>query len=108
MKQFDMGEMYYRLTYPGRGLLYPQVASFIFIGINLSDDAEGLSYWYFQFSETYANHGSVFQSNEGAKAVVRLKSEELHEMLDVEGLIKELKKSEKLRQDYKKLSSSKQ
>jgi hypothetical protein len=93
---YQEGEMYYRLVYPGVGLLYPLVQSFIYVGKNLSDeDTEDT--WYFQYAEGYAKYGSILESKGGDRAVCMVTESDIGDMLDLEGLVKQLKKSAVLR-----------
>ena len=87
--EYREGEVYYRLTFPDAGLLYPQVETFVFVGKNLSDeDTEDT--WYFQFADSYAKSGSILKSKDGDRRVCLATRRDLPDMLDLVGLIKEL------------------
>ena len=90
------GEVYYRLTFPDAGLLYPQVETFVFVGKNLSEeDKEDV--WYFQFADSYAKHGSILKSKDGDRKVCLVTRRDLADMLDFTGLIRELEMAAKRR-----------
>jgi hypothetical protein len=56
---FAVGEVYFRVTYPGASMRYPLIESLVFVGKNLSDeDIEDT--WYFQFADSYTQSGSIF------------------------------------------------
>jgi hypothetical protein len=87
--KYREGEVYYRLTFPDPGLLYPKVETFVFVGRNLSDeDTEDT--WYFQFADSYVKDGSILKSEGGDRKVCLATHRDLPDMLDLAGLIKEL------------------
>lgn len=97
MKVFTKGEVYFRLTYPDKHMLYPIVESFVFVGTNLSPEDPHDS-WYFQFAESYGEHGSILDTTEGDRRVCCLSEDEAQQdMLDLGGLSRELKAAEKRR-----------
>ena len=53
-------------------MLYPLVDSYVFIGVNLSDEDQ-VDAWYFQFAEGYGKFGSVVDTNLGDRKVLVLK-----------------------------------
>ncbi len=94
--KYREGGVYYRLTFPDAGLLYPQVESFVFVGKNLSDEDTEES-WYFQFADSYAKDGSILKSTGGDRKVCIAIRRDLPDMLDLAGLIKELEAAAKRR-----------
>jgi hypothetical protein len=47
MKTLELGELYFRVTYPDRRMWYPGIESFVFVGTNLlGEDMEDT--WYFR------------------------------------------------------------
>ena len=86
---FAVGEVYFRVTYPGLAMTYPRIESFVFVGKNLSDE-DVQDTWYFQFVDSYAQHGSILESSSGDRRVACVNRGELHEMLNDEGLLEEL------------------
>ena len=87
--RFIVGDVYFRVTYPGPAMKYPRIESFVFVGKNLSDeDTEDI--WYFQFADSFAKHGSILKSTGGDRRVSCLAKSELDDMLDDKGLLKEL------------------
>jgi hypothetical protein len=87
--RFAVGEVYFRVTYPGPSLNYPLVESFVFVGRNLSEeDAEDT--WYFQFADSFAEFGSILAGRGGDRRVRCLAANELDEMLDTAKLAVEL------------------
>jgi len=87
---FTKGDVYYRITYPNIDMLYPSIETFVFIGMNLSDEDEEDT-WYFQFARSYAKSGSVLESSQGDRAVVCATNKDKEDMLDLSGLMSELK-----------------
>ena len=86
---FIVGEVYFRVTYPGASLQYPMIESFVFVGKNLSDsDTEDT--WYFQFADSFAKHGSILKGTGGDRRVSCLTASELGCMLDDERLLQAL------------------
>jgi|GEM_PF-2552242 len=80
---FELGNLYFRVTYPDPEGLFPGVETFIFIGKNLSDeDIEDT--WYFQPARDYFQYGSAVKNN--GLAVVCVDSSSASEMLDVSRL----------------------
>lgn len=97
MRKFTEGEVYFRVTYPDKHMLYPLVESFVFIGKDLSPEDPRDS-WYFQFAESYGEHGSVLETSKGDRKVCCLSEEDAQQdMLDGNGLSLELKAAEKRR-----------
>jgi hypothetical protein len=88
-EQFIVGEVYFRVKYPGPTMDYPTMDSLVFIGKNLSDeDTEDT--WYFQFADAYAKTGSVLSNSGGDRRVVCVPRNELHEMLDDHQLLEKI------------------
>jgi hypothetical protein len=88
--QYIVGEVYFRITYPGPSLNYPMIESFVFVGKNLSDeDAEET--WYFQFADSYAKFGSILANSEGDRRVACVTQTELQEMFNEEQLLENLR-----------------
>ena len=88
-KQFIVGEVYFRVTYPGPTLNYPLIESLIYVGKNLSDE-DSEDTWYFQFAESYAKSGSILETSGGDRGVVCVNQHELHEMFDQDQLLAKL------------------
>jgi len=87
--KYSVGELYFRLTYPDAGMRYPKIETFVFVGKNLgSEDTEDT--WYFQFADSYAKHGSILETTGGDRRVSRATRRDLGDMLDQEGLAREL------------------
>ena len=96
VNQFTVGEVYFRVTYPGPSLNYPLIESFVFVGKNLSDeDTEDT--WYFQFADSYAKSGSILEGAGGDRRVVCVNQDELAEMFNEEQLLEKLKAARRLR-----------
>jgi len=94
--QFVVGEVYFRITYPGPSLNYPQIESFVFVGKNLSnEDTEDT--WYFQLADSYAKSGSILAGSGGDRRVVCVNQEELPEMFNEDQLLEKLKAARRRR-----------
>jgi hypothetical protein len=84
-KVFDVGDVYFRVTFGDPGLLYPKIESFVYVGQNLSpEDREAT--WYFQFADSYAKFGSVLETEAGDRRMVLVPSSELSDMIDIAAL----------------------
>ncbi len=96
--QFVVGEVYFRVTYPGAPLKYPAIESLVYVGMNLSDeDTEDT--WYFQFADSYAKHGSILeQGGGGDRRVVCVTKDDLGEIFDNHQLLEKLEAARLRRQ----------
>jgi len=63
-ESFSVGEVHFRVTYPGPLTRYPLIESFVFVGKNLSDENIEDS-WYFQFADLYAQYVSILETSGG-------------------------------------------
>lgn len=89
MTTYEVDEVYFRLTFPDRELCYPQVESFVFVGMNLSDEDKEDT-WYFQYSSDYARNGSITRGAPAGQRVCLATKRDLEDMLDLPALIQEL------------------
>jgi hypothetical protein len=89
MVNYSENEVYFRLVYPDAGLLYPIIQSFIFIGINLSDE-DNIKTWYFKFIGDYVEYGSILKNVHSKHKVCCETESTVSCMLDVKGLNLEL------------------
>lgn len=88
MESYRAGECYYRLLYREGALLHPIVDTFVFLGMNLSDDEEDT--WYFQDPISYDRSGPVTESGDESAAVFSFKQYELENVLDLHSLTEQL------------------
>ncbi len=86
---FTKGDVYYRITYPDREMLFPRIESFVFVGKNLSEEDEEET-CYFQLSRSFAKFGSVLENDSGDRAVTCVTEKDKGDMLDLSGLVSEL------------------
>jgi hypothetical protein len=99
--ELSIGEVYYQLTYPGVGLLYPKIDTFVFVGKNIAEeDTEDT--WYFQFVESYARYGSVLDTGKGDRKVMGLTKAELAEIFDIKTLASKLEEAAARRRMFKR------
>jgi hypothetical protein len=89
MSNFIEGEVYFRLVYPDAGFLYPIIESFVYVGMNLSDEDKEDT-WYFQFATDYAKHGSFLSSEHSGCKVSCVNSSGLPEIYNSTELKKQL------------------
>jgi hypothetical protein len=83
-----IGQVYFRVTYPDIGMKYPLIESFVFLGMNFSDeDLEDT--WYFQSAEDFSDHGSALDGVERPVSCATL--EDLFDFEDLEQLSLTLK-----------------
>lgn len=81
--KYVIGHVYYRVTYPDVKMCYPCIESFVFLGMNFSDeDIEDI--WYFQSVTDYARYGSALEGVERPVSCAAI--EELVDFSDVEQL----------------------
>ena len=92
--KYIIKNVYFRLTFSDAKLLYPTISTFVFVGLNLSEeDAEDT--YYFQFIDSFTSSGSAAESNpEGDFRVTSLVKDDLPEMLTLEELHLNLKACE--------------
>ncbi len=70
-ERFDIGQVYFRVTYPDVKMHYPLIESFVFLGMNFSDeDTEDT--WYFQSAEDFSDYGSALEGVERPVSCVTL------------------------------------
>ena len=100
MAKYTEGEIYFRLVYPDPDLLYPEIESFVYIGMNLSDE-DSEDTWYFQFSNDYAKNGSFLESKLGDCKVCCLTSNELSSMFNLTELKEQLAMAELRREQLR-------
>ncbi len=100
--KFIKGEFYYRINFPDQGMLYPLIDSFVFVGMNLSDEDQEES-WYFQFADGYGKYGSVVDTNLGDRKVLVLNKEQLEEIYNTESLVTALQSAKWRRNNPNKL-----
>lgn len=93
MGKYIEGEVYFRLVYPDSGFLYPIVESFVYVGMNLSDEDKEDT-WYFQFVKDFARHGNFINSKNIGCKVSCLNSSELSEMYNSTELKEQLDMAE--------------
>jgi hypothetical protein len=101
-RKFLVGEVYYMPTYPDPELCYPSIQSFVYLGMNFSnEDVEDT--WYFQPAAEFAEFGSaVDRSFSGKFPQVLCENEKgLRSFLNVSQLTRALRESEKKRQQKK-------
>ena len=88
MASYRAGECYYRLLYRDGALMYPVVDTFVYLGMNLSDDHEDT--WYFQDPISYDRSGPVTESGDETAAVFSFKRHELDSLLGLPELTQQL------------------
>jgi hypothetical protein len=82
-----LGHIYFRVTYPDVKMHYPCIETFIYLGMNLSEeDIEDT--WYFQSVTDYVRHGSALEGVERPVSCAAI--EELVDFSDIEQLRSEL------------------
>ena len=91
--RFTIGEVYFHITYSGRGMRYPLIESLVYLGKNLSDkDIDNT--WYFQPSSDYGRHGSALDHDATLERPVYSFSErEIADILDIANLASELERA---------------
>lgn len=77
---------YFRVTYPDRERMFPIVETFVYLGLNLSDDDKDDTY-YFQPASDYVRHGHAATADVDERPVICVGSEELNEMMDFERVV---------------------
>jgi hypothetical protein len=77
------GEVYFFVTYPDVKMCYPLIESYVYLGMNFSDeDLEDT--WYFQWASDFSKHGSALEGTE--RPVFCAKKDELHEFQNADQL----------------------
>lgn len=98
MSDYVEGEVYFRVVYPDSGMLYSMIQSFVYVGMNLSDE-DNEDTWYFQFADDYAKHGSFLESDHKGCKVSCVTSSELESMYDSAELKEQLDLAESRRKN---------
>lgn len=93
---FIEGEVYFRITYPDPGFLYPRIESFVYVGMNLSDEDDEDT-WYFQFADDYARNGSFLTGEHSGCKVSCVGGSDLPEMYNSTELKEQLDLAESRR-----------
>lgn len=88
-REFNAGEVYFRVTYAERSMSYPLIESFVFVGKNLSEE-DSEDTWYFQFADSFSKAGSILEGTGGDRRVCCLTESDLGDMLNDEQLLQEL------------------
>ncbi len=88
--QFEVGEIYFLITYADADSLFPVTRSVVFIGNNIEEDAEDR--WYFQDTSSYAEYGIYknIKNDVDLIEVHRLDENGLSLIFDLEGLCRDL------------------
>lgn len=86
MPSYSIGDVYFRVTYADRALKYPGVETFVYLGVNLSDE-DTEDNWYFQPASDYAHYGSALAENNSERPVVCVNKHDAADMLDTQGLV---------------------
>jgi hypothetical protein len=102
MNNFEAGEVYYCVKYSDGKMLYPVLETFVFLGTH-SQDTDSESLWYFQPADSFAQFGSVFESEEGDRKCWELSKDKLEDMVDLSGLCDELEAAAERRAKVLKL-----
>jgi hypothetical protein len=80
---YIVGQVYFRLVYPDVEMHYPIIQSFVYLGMNFSDeDLEDT--WYFQPARDFSQHGSAIGGFERPVSCATI--EELGDFEDVSQL----------------------
>ena len=104
MNNFEAGEVYYCVKYSDGKMLYPVLETFVFLGTHSQDtDTDSESRWYFQPADSFAQFGSVFESQDGDRKCWELSKDQLEDMVDLNGLCNELEAAAKRRDKTLKL-----
>lgn len=92
MKELEINEVYYRVTYPDVRMLYPLMESFVYLAEDDVAEAEGgEDIHYFQPARNYAIYGPAGTSSEYLPCVARLPRRELDdEMFEAEELTRKI------------------
>lgn len=85
---FRAGECYYRLLYLDGTLTQPVIDTYVYLGMNLSEEEEDT--WYFQDTTSYNVSGPVTESGDENASVFSFKVGELGSILDLYSLTQEL------------------
>ena len=73
---FTKGEVYFFVTYPDIRMYYPLIESYVFLGMNFSEEDKEDT-WYFQWASDFSQHGSALEGIE--RPVFEAKKEQLDE-----------------------------
>jgi hypothetical protein len=95
---FEIGQVYFRVTYPDVKMLYPSIESFVYLGMNFSDeDLEDT--WYFQAALDFGRNGSALKGVERPVSCATV--DELIDFESISQLTSTLRSAEKRRDLHK-------
>lgn len=85
------GNCYFIVSYFDDGMCIPDVETYIFVGVNLLEENNDITYWYFQDAESYEKYGEFSQiQDKSSREVLRVDKEALEMIYDYHGLIEVL------------------
>lgn len=99
---FEIGKVYFAFGFLDNELKYPVITSLVYIGQNLEGD-EGRDYWFFQDIDSYSSKGGYTGGGEAiddmpsgagecAGKIYTYTTDSVGELLDLDGLIEELRR----------------
>jgi hypothetical protein len=95
---FEIGQVYFRVTYPDVKMLYPTIESFVYLGMNFSDeDVEDA--WYFQPASDFGRNGSALNGVERPVSCATI--DELNDFESILQLTSTLRSAEERRDLHK-------
>jgi hypothetical protein len=95
---FEIGQVYFRVTYPDVKMLYPSIESFVYLGMNFSD--ENLeNTLYFQAALDFGRNGSALKGVERTVSCATV--DELIDFESISQLTSTLRIAEKRRDLHK-------
>jgi len=102
MREFVSGGLYFMVWYADEGRRYLVPDSLVFIGRNLFPDDYPDDRWFFQDSDSYCTTGRLLDrmsveerdSGESHGRLVSLRENDLDQIVDLQGLIEELRECE--------------
>ena len=80
---FAAGEIYFFVTYPDVKMCFPLIESYVYLGMNLSDE-DHEDTWYFQWASDFSKYGSALEGTE--RPVFCAKKDELNEFQNAKQL----------------------
>lgn len=96
MRRLNLGDVYFRVTYSDRGRAYPEIETFVYLGVDLSDE-DSESTWYFQPARDFALNGSAISESAKYRPVVCVAKDSLLDMLNLSELFEVLEVSDRRR-----------
>jgi len=92
MPDFEIGQASFALKYLDRFRGYPRIDSYVFLGMNLSDDDDADT-WYFEYLESYSEALGTPEHGSRERQIHCATSDDVSDFLNIDGLERALRQA---------------